>query len=182
MTDTSFDEFVSAYIGALDRYAYALTGDRYAAEDLVQETLVRLLGAWHRVRRDGNPVGYATTVMFRTYVSLGRQRRRRATVELSFDPPAGSDAYAPTEARLTLDRAFRGLPRLQRAVLVASFLLDHPDDRIAEMIGRRPATVRSLRHRGLKQLAIVMGEPPAAEADPVPSPSARPSWAPSARS
>src|SRR5262245_40328967 len=74
--DSSFDEFVEGHIAALDRYAYALTGDRHAADDLVQETLVRVAGAWRRVRRDGNPTGYATTVMFRTFVSIWRKKRR----------------------------------------------------------------------------------------------------------
>ena len=61
MIDSSFDEFVHGHIAALDRYAYALTGERHAAEDLVQETLVRVAGAWRRVHREGNPTGYATT-------------------------------------------------------------------------------------------------------------------------
>ena len=46
------DEFVEGHVAALDRYAYALTGDRHAADDLVQETLVRVAGAWRRNRRD----------------------------------------------------------------------------------------------------------------------------------
>ncbi|HZN73302.1 MAG TPA: SigE family RNA polymerase sigma factor [Micromonosporaceae bacterium] len=153
MLDSSFDEFVEGHIAALDRYAYALTGDRHSADDLVQETLVRVAGAWRRVRRDGNPTGYATTVMFRTYVSLWRKRRRGPQlVELAMDPASGSDSYAPVEARLVLRHALRTLPRLQQAVLVGTYLRDHNDDEIAEMIGRSPATVRSLRHRALKAL------------------------------
>jgi RNA polymerase sigma-70 factor (sigma-E family) len=185
--DGSFDEFVEGHITALDRYAYALTGDRHAAEDLVQETLIRVAGAWRRIRRDGNPTGYATTVMFRTYVSLWRGRRRTPrTLELIDDPASTTDSYAPVDARLTLRRALRDLPRLQQAVLVGTYLRDHDDHEIAEMIGRRPATVRSLRHRALKALAAALGidEPghpavapdpqtnPVAESDPRPDPSA----------
>jgi RNA polymerase sigma-70 factor (sigma-E family) len=151
--DSSFDEFVEGHIAALDRYAYALTGDKYAADDLVQETLVRVAGAWRRVRRDGNPAGYATTVMFRTFVSIWRKKRRGPLlVELAVDPASGTDSYAPVEARLVLRLALRSLPRLQQAVLVGTYLRDHTDDEIAEMIGRTPATVRSLRHRALKTL------------------------------
>lgn len=158
MLDSSFDEFVAGHVAALDRYAYALTGDRYAADDLVQETLVRVAGAWRRVRRDGNPTGYATTVMFRTYVSWWRRRRRAPDpLELVADPVSETDAYASVDARLTLRRALRHLPPLQRAVLVGTYLRDHDDKEIAEMIGRSPATVRSLRHRALKALSDAIG-------------------------
>jgi RNA polymerase sigma-70 factor (sigma-E family) len=157
--DSSFDEFVEGHIAALDRYAYALTGEKHAADDLVQETLVRVAGAWRRIRRDGNPAGYAMTVMFRTFVSLWRKRRRAPQVlDLVVDPPAGGDSYAPVEARLTLRRALRDLPRMQQAVLVATYLRDHDDNEIAEMIGRSPATVRSLRHRALKALDTALGD------------------------
>jgi RNA polymerase sigma-70 factor (sigma-E family) len=158
--DNSFDEFVHGHIVALDRYALALTGDRHAADDLVQETLVRVAGAWRRITRDGNPAGYATTVMFRTHISLWRRRRRHPTNELTVDPASPIDAFAPVEARLTLRLALRKLPRLQHAVLVATYLRDHADNEIAEMIGRSPATVRSLRHRGLKALHLALGIEP----------------------
>ena len=161
MIDTSFDEFVHAQIGALHRYALALTGDRHAAEDLVQETLERVARAWRRINDRDNPVGYATTVMFRTHVSLWRRHRRMpATVGLTVDPAASGDRFAPVEARLVLRQALKTLPRLQHAVLVATFLRDHTDDEIAHMIGRSPATVRSLRHRGLKTLQSAMSTTP----------------------
>ncbi len=158
MIDSSFDEFVQAQVGALHRYALALTGERHAAEDLLQETLVRVAGAWRRVHENGNPAGYATTVMFRTHVSLWRRRRRGpATVELTIDPVAAGDGFASVEARMVLRQALALLPRLQHAVLVATYLQDHTDDEIASMIGRSPSTVRSLRHRGLRTLHQALG-------------------------
>jgi DNA-directed RNA polymerase specialized sigma24 family protein len=75
MPDSSFTEFVGDSLPALTRYAYALTGNVHAAEDLRQDTFVKLAGAWRRVRRDGNPLGFARVVMFRTYVSRWRRRQ-----------------------------------------------------------------------------------------------------------
>jgi RNA polymerase sigma-70 factor (sigma-E family) len=159
MADESFDEFVRAQIVSLTRYAVALTGDRHAADDLVQETLVRLLGAWHRIRSDGNAAGYATTVMFRAHVSLWRQLRRSPPPgPLQLDPSSDTDAYASLDTRMALDARLQTLSRLQRAVLVATYLDDHTDDEIAQMIGRSPATVRSLRHRGLRALRKNLNE------------------------
>jgi RNA polymerase sigma-70 factor (sigma-E family) len=155
--DGSFEEFVHGSIGSLVRQAYALTGDRYAAEDLVQETLVRVAGAWRRLREDGNPAGYATTAMYRTYISWWRTRRRRPTVELTIDPQSTTDDYATVDSRLLLRQALGTLPRLQHAVLVATYLHDFSDDQIAVLINRAPSTVRSIRHRGLKSLSATLG-------------------------
>jgi RNA polymerase sigma-70 factor (sigma-E family) len=165
MAESTFEQFVGASLPALMRHAYALTGNVHAGEDLVQDTLVRLAGAWRRVDRDGNPLGYARTVMFRTYLSRWRALRRRPVPAPLVETAAPGDAYAGVDARDSLRRGLAGLPRLQRAVLVLSYLDDLPDDEIAELVGRRPATVRSLRFRGLQALRDRLSAQDAAEVE-----------------
>jgi RNA polymerase sigma-70 factor (sigma-E family) len=149
--DPSFEEFVRANLAVLGRYAYALTGNRHAAEDLVQDTLVRLATAWRRVRADGNPQAYARTAMFRLYVSRWRALRRRPADELP-ELPDPRSGFADVETRDALRRVLASLPRAQRAVLVATYLDDAPDEVIARLLGRQPTTVRSLRLRALRAL------------------------------
>jgi RNA polymerase sigma-70 factor (sigma-E family) len=148
----TFAEFAGESLPTLSRYAYALTGNVHASEDLVQDTLVKLAGAWRRVRRDGNPLGYARAVMFRTYVSRWRSARRRPVHEKLDDGPSPTDEYGAVDARDALRRALATISRLQRAVLVLGYLDDMTDDEIAALLDRRPATIRSLRHRGLRAL------------------------------
>ncbi|WP_342743466.1 sigma factor [Nonomuraea wenchangensis] len=57
---------------ALLRYGYVLTGNRHDAADLVQEALVRLCGAWARVRRKDSPHSYVRTTMARLHISVYR--------------------------------------------------------------------------------------------------------------
>jgi RNA polymerase sigma factor (sigma-70 family) len=155
--DGSFEQFTRDALPALSRYAYALAG-RDDGADLVQDTLVKVAGAWRRVHTDGNPIGYARTVMFRTYVSRWRLNRRRPTVALGDDdPPAERDAYATVENRDALRWALQGISREQRAVLVLTYLEQADDADIAELLGRRPATVRSLRARGLAAVRAQLG-------------------------
>ncbi len=154
MRDPGFVEFVGESLPTLNGYAYALTGNTHAGDDLVQDTLVKLAGAWRRIRHDGNPLGYARAVMFRTYVSRWRVLRSRPTLALEEyrDTPATEHRYAAVEARDALRRGLTRVPRLQRAVLVLSYLDDMTDDEIAVLLDRRPATIRSLRFRGLQAL------------------------------
>jgi RNA polymerase sigma factor (sigma-70 family) len=55
-----------------------------------------------------------------------------------------------------LSDALARLPYRQRAALVLRFYRDLPDDEISEVLGCRPATVRSLVFRGLEQLRRVI--------------------------
>ena len=154
MRDPGFAEFVGESLPALNGYAYALTGDTHAGDDLVQDTLVKVAGAWRRIRQDGNPLGYARVVLFRTYVSRLRVLRRGPALMLNDyrDAPATEARYAAVEARDVLRRELTRLPRLQRAVLVLGYLDDLTDDEIAALLDRKPATIRSLRFRGLQAL------------------------------
>lgn len=163
MRDPTFDEFVGASLPTLSRYAYALTGGRHASEDLVQDTLVKLAGAWRRLHAEGNPLGYARTIMFRTYVSRWRALRHRPVDEPYREMPTADSGFAAVDTRDELRRALRGLPRMQRAVLVLSYLDDLPDDSIAELLGREPSTIRSLRHRALAALRTELTEREVAE-------------------
>jgi RNA polymerase sigma factor (sigma-70 family) len=59
------------------------------------------------------------------------------------------------ETPVVLDALGR-LPYRQRAALVLRYYEDRPDHEIAEVLGCRPATVRSLVHRGLEALRKVV--------------------------
>lgn len=150
MTDTTFDGFLRQALPGLARYAHVLAGDRHAAEDLLQDSLVKAMGAWPRIRQDGNPVGYVKKIMVRTHVS--RWRRRRPTVTVSDDLGCNDAALDSVEQRDELRRALATLSPLQRTVLVLGFLDGASDAEIAQLLHRRSATVRSLRHRALQIL------------------------------
>lgn len=66
--------------------------------------------------------------------------------------PAPDDEYATIDTWDQLRRILARLPALQRAVIVLSILDDLPDDEIAVLLDRAPATIRSLRHRGLQTM------------------------------
>lgn len=152
MAQPGFEQFVGENLPALTRHAYALTGNVHTGEDLVQDTLVRLVGVWRRVDREGNPLAYARTVMFRIYLSRWRRFGRRPALEPLAETAASGDAYADVDVRDSLRRGLAALPRMQRAVLVLSYLDDLADEDVAELLNRRPATIRSLRFRGLRAL------------------------------
>lgn len=126
----------------LVRLAYLLTSDREVAEELVHDAIVALLPRWESIQ---DPPAYLrTAVVNRCRSWLRRQRTARAYVA----PPPEPSLIEPDE----LWDALATLDERRRTAIVLRFYEDMPDPEIAEVIGCRPATVRTLIHRGLHLL------------------------------
>jgi RNA polymerase sigma-70 factor (sigma-E family) len=152
-TDVLFAHFVREQTAQLLRSAYLLTGSPSAAEDLVQDTLVRLYPKWDRVMAAEVPLAYVRRSLVNGFLN---QRRRPASRELVLDElPEHADVRdigADVTTRDLLWRLLGTLPERQRAALVMRFFHDLNDDEIAACLNCRPGTVRSLISRGLASL------------------------------
>jgi RNA polymerase sigma-70 factor (sigma-E family) len=124
------------------RLAYLLTGRRDVAEELTQDAFVAIASRWDTV---DTPAAYVRT----SVVNRSRSWFRRIEVEERHrpvpDPPRDLEVDELWDALATL-------PERRRAAIVLRFYLDLPDPEIAEVLGCRPATVRTSIHRGLAQL------------------------------
>ena len=129
------------------RLAYLLTGSTAVAEDLVQDSFVQLQRNWDSVRE---PAAY----LRRSVVNVCNSHHRRVGRERERFPGLVRDTVVP-ETTVMLD-ALAGLPHRQRAALVLRYYEDRTEEEIAEVLGCRPATVRSLVHRGLAALRKVI--------------------------
>ena len=135
------------------RTAYFLTGDPDLAEDLVQEAFVRVAGRFGHLRTPDAFPAY----LRRTIVNLSKNHFRRRAVERSY---LAHEAGRATEGRSdpdvsayeTMRSALLSLPIRQRAAIVFRYYEDLPEAQIADILGCRPATVRSLVSRGLETL------------------------------
>lgn len=133
------------------RFAYLLCGDRQRAEDLLQEVLLAMYRRFPETLPLSNPVGYARRALANANVSRARRASSREVVTDLLPEQRAPEASDPAE-RDGLWRALRRLPARQRTVLVLRFYADATDRDIAEALGCRPGTVRSLASRGLATL------------------------------
>jgi len=129
------------------RLAHVLLGDRGRAEELAQDAFVRIAP---RLGAIENPAGYLRTVL----VNLCRDDGRRAARAKDHPAPVARVAPEPPvpPTSTAVWAALQSLPERQRVAVTLRYYLDLPDDEIAEIIGSRPATVRSLVHRALATL------------------------------
>ena len=148
-----FSGFVREHTSALLRTAYLLTGDGAAAEELVQDTLVRLYPKWDLVRDVEAPLAYVRRSLANGFVNHTRRAsRREIAVEVLPERNDGVDRPGQVDDRDELWVLLRGLPERQRAALVLRYFHDLPDAEIGAALGCRAGTVRSLVSRGLATL------------------------------
>lgn len=155
MHDPSFEEYARAKGSSLVRFAYLLTADWALAEDLAQEALVSAHAKWRRIERMEHPDAYVRRAVVRKFLSWRRKR-------CSSERPGGSGhelqtSSAPDHATELADRdavwrLLQQLPRQQRAVLVLRYYEDLADDRIAQLLGCSPSTVRVHASRAVASL------------------------------
>lgn len=149
-----FQAFVAARSAALFRSALVLTGDREAAEDLVQETLERACRKWRVIAEKDAPDLYVRRIMVN--LANDRWRRFRRLVTTS-DPGSGDkaalgDEFGRVDNRDQLVRALQLLPMRMRTVVVLRYFHDLSDAEIADDLGISPSTVRSQLARGIEKL------------------------------
>ena len=150
--DDEFERSYRAEFVRATRLAHLLTGSNDAAEDIAQEALIRVRA---RLATIDNPSAYLTTTVVNLSRNQHRTRSRRADRELrvvsatSTVADDGPDRGSEHDDLLELvDR----LPFRQRAVLVARYWLDMTEADIAEVLGCRAGTVKSLASRALQTL------------------------------
>jgi RNA polymerase sigma-70 factor (sigma-E family) len=150
--EEAFREYVSARFATLVRAAYLLTGDRHAAEDLVQAALIKVAGRWERLIARGNPDAYVRRVIYTQHVSAWRRRRAPAVSDRPVPDRAAPDfANALAISHAVRDAQARLGPR-QRAVLVLRYFEDLSEAQVAEVLGCSVGTVKSQARDGLARL------------------------------
>jgi RNA polymerase sigma-70 factor (ECF subfamily) len=164
---TDFCQKIEAEIPKLRRYARALTRDEAAADDLVQECLVRALAKQH-LFQGGNLRAWLFTVLHNQYVNQVRRAvREGAVVTISETEPSlarGANQGSRLELR-DLDRGLARLPEEQRAVILLIGLEGMSYEEAAEIVGVPVGTIRSRLSRGREMLRRLMGVVPHGQAE-----------------
>jgi RNA polymerase sigma-70 factor (sigma-E family) len=162
----TFEEFVRAEMAGLARFSGALAGDRFLAEDILSDALVKVARRWRRIGSLDDPAAYVRRVVVTTYLDDRRRVQRRRT------DPAGDitdlgglarpvrDVADDVVDRAEVARLLAALPPQQKAAVVLRYLLDETDEKIAAALGCSPGTVRShlSRARATLRLAAADGE------------------------
>jgi RNA polymerase sigma factor (sigma-70 family) len=136
--DASAHAEITDLIGPLNRYVHAHVRPGQDADDVVQETLTRVIGAQNRLA-PGVALAYAVVVARHVLAdqatAADRARRNRHRLIDPAQPPRPDDVVLQGEERAALRNALAEVPPAQREALLAHVLQDEPVTVLAASIG-----------------------------------------------
>ncbi len=144
---TGFEGFYAVEYQPMVRLARALVDTGECAEEIVQHAFVKVYERWGRIH---SPGAYLRTAVVNGARSELRKREVRRRVGLKLPRPE-----APGEREFLLDALDR-LGERRRTALVLRYWADMSERDIAQAMGVRPGTVKSLLSRGLADLRRVL--------------------------
>ncbi len=144
----TFEDVYRLHYERMVRVAYTLTGSNEAAEDVVQDAYVKLYPRYDDL---GDPTPY----LYRMVVNGCRERHRHQQVVVRFQHLFAPNPVVVDEADETLAALARLAPR-RRATVVLRYYADLSLAEVAEVLGCKVGTVKSMLHRALNELKGVV--------------------------
>ncbi len=154
MRQADFDGHAQRWRLPLTRAAYHLCGDREAAYDLVQETLLDAYQGIEKLREREKLGAWLYTILRRKAVSYRRQRPQE--LELPEELAAPDDTQTAT-AEILCEQMVK-LPHAERELLAGKYLLGLSYQELAESLSVSEGTVRVRCFRAKERLRQLMEE------------------------
>lgn len=148
-------QFKHLFLPCTDRLyasAFRLTGNRQAAEDLVQDTMLRLWTGRERLPRHLLPAAYAVATLRHIYCdgmrrkSLQEAHGGAAALELAADDNV-AERVEEADAAEAIRRIMDGLPAAQRMVMTLRDIEELDTDEIRKLTGLTDTNLRTLLSR-----------------------------------
>lgn len=155
---TTFEAYAREHLPGLLRLAGVLSRDRYTAEDVVQEVLLRASRRWDQVSATDVPDAYIRRMVVNEYLSWRRKWARitpHAEIETGALVPDHADSVADRDEMAI---RLKALPARQRAVLVLRYYEGLSDEQIADALSCSSGAVRTAASRALAALRVVPTE------------------------
>lgn len=154
----TWSELVQEHADSVYRLAYRLSGNQHDAEDLTQETFMRVFRSLKHYQ-PGTFEGWLHRITTNLFLDMARHRSKIRMEELPEDyervpgtGPTPEQAFSDTNLDPALQRALDELSPDFRVAVVLCDVVGMSYEEIAETLGVKMGTVRSRIHRGRAQL------------------------------
>lgn len=152
-----FEAFYQREFRAVVGLAYALSGSRWAAEDLAQEAFIAAHEKWDRIGEYESPGAWVRRVVANMAVSLYRKRasEARAMTRMAVRRQEPLPELDVEDAEFWAH--VRALPRRQAQAIALHYLEDRPVTEVADILDCSPSTAKVHLHKGRRRLAERLG-------------------------
>ena len=158
------DSLIEQYQHRLLRYLISIVHDRQTAEDIFQETWIRVLEQGHRYDPRHNFVTWLLTIARNLAIDNMRRKHPEALEDLppAAEPvitgPGSFEIAAQHEQAERLDNALDRIPGEQREAILLRFQEGMSLDEIAAVTRSPLSTVKSRLYRGLEAMSGLVKE------------------------
>lgn len=154
---TAMTELYTATSSAVYGFALSIVKNTADAEDIMQETYIRIYRAAPTYQRLGKPMAWILTIV--RNLSLMKLRERKTdTLPDDFELSSGETLHLVSENRLVLRTALRHLSDEERQIVTLYAISGMKHREISELLGLTLSTTLSKYHRALKKLQILLKE------------------------
>lgn len=167
----SWEELVAEHADGVYRLAYRLSGNPHDAEDLTQETFMRVFRSLDRYQA-GTFEGWLHRITTNLFLDMVRHRNkiRMEALPKDYERVPGNEmtpeqVYAVSNLDPALQTALDELGPDFRVAVVLCDVVGMSYDEIAETLGVKMGTVRSRIHRGRSQLRAALEKAAREDAD-----------------
>lgn len=161
--DTAFEYLFNRYRDAIHRLFVQRLGGANDADDLLQETFIKVYINLHRYRADYTFGQWVYTIARNTFIDYVRRRQDDLSIDERFSAPASS-APTPEESVINLQQRSqiehyleRLAPRYRR-LIVMRFFEEYSYEEIAAKLALPMGTVKTQIHRAREQMCRLIAE------------------------
>ncbi|WP_187377718.1 RNA polymerase sigma factor SigW [Paenibacillus senegalimassiliensis] len=158
----AFAELVDLYKDRLFHLGYRMLSNRHEAEDVVQETFLRVYKNWSRYDEKQKFSTWIYRIATNLCIDRLRKRKPNYYLDAEMNDQEGMDGYTLipgdertpeteyllSETQQTIHRAIEGLPAKYRSVIVLRYLQEMSLQEISDVLDMPVTTVKTRVHRG----------------------------------
>lgn len=162
-------EIVARNIGLVYRYAFRMTKDVQQAEDITQETFVKLWRNIHKFDTEKNFRTWLLGIAHNTAIDFLRKRKifvfsdfntrddgNEIIDTLADSTPLPPELFEQVERKELLDRALGEISPMHREVLVLYYVENLTFNEIGEILNKPLNTVKSQHRRAIAELRTIL--------------------------
>ena len=157
--DAAFTELYYASYRQIYGFLVALTKNKEDAEDLLQNTYIRIRNGSHLYRKQGTPMTWMCAVAKNQFLDFVRKKSKGVSVDfdevekyVSEGLGTGVKQHKDVENEMVLEKAFEILNKQERTIVVLHMIDGLKHREISKITGIPLSTVLSKYNRSLKKL------------------------------
>ena len=149
-----FEKYITTNLDSAYRFAYTYTKNKYDAEDVVSESIIKALNAAETIRSPEYIKSWFYKIIANTAINNLKKKNRFDEFSEKENEISMEDDHSQIDLQIILDK----LEVKYREIIVLRFMEDMTIKEIAQVTGINESTVKTRLYRALEILKVEMGD------------------------